>query len=49
MPPPDSPNPQHLTVALVLPEILRREVEHRGLLREGTSLATQLIAWVEMG
>jgi len=36
-------------VASVLPEMLRREVEHRGLLREGSSLAMQLIAWLEMG
>ncbi len=35
-------------VASVLPEMLRREVEHRGLLREGTSLAMQLVAWVEL-
>ena len=31
----------------VLPDMLRREVEHRGLLREGTSLATRLMAWIE--
>ena len=36
-------------VTSVLPEMLRREVEHRGLLREDSSLAMQLIAWVEMG
>ncbi len=32
----------------VLPDMLRREVEHRGLLRDDASLATQPIAWVEM-
>ena len=31
-----------------VPEMLRREVEHRGLLQEGTSLATHLMAWIEM-
>lgn len=36
-------------VASTLPEMLRREVEHRGLLREDNSLAMRLIAWVEMG
>jgi len=30
-----------------LPEMLRREVEHRGLLREDASLATRLIGWIE--
>jgi hypothetical protein len=35
-------------VATVLPEMLRRDVEHRGLLREGSSLAMQLIGWVEL-
>ena len=35
-------------LASVLPEMLRREVEHRGLLREGSSLAMQLIGWVEL-
>lgn len=34
-------------VGSVLPEMLRREVEHRGLLRDDSSLAMQLIAWVE--
>ncbi len=33
----------------VLPEMLRREVQYRGLLREGSSLAMRLIAWVEIG
>jgi len=32
-----------------LPEMLRQEVEHRGLLREDASLATRLIGWVEIG
>jgi hypothetical protein len=32
----------------VLPEMLRRDVEHRGLLLEGGSLSTQLIAWIEL-
>ncbi len=35
-------------VGSVLPEMLRREVEHRGLLRDDSSLAMQLIAWVEL-
>jgi superfamily II DNA or RNA helicase len=30
-----------------LPGMLRRDIEHRGLLREGTSLSTHLIAWIE--
>ncbi|MEX2215951.1 MAG: SNF2-related protein [Phycisphaeraceae bacterium] len=34
-------------VARTLPEMLRREAQHRGLLREGSSLAMQLIGWVE--
>lgn len=36
-------------VTSTIPEMLRREVEHRGLLQEGTSLAMQLVGWVEMG
>ncbi len=32
----------------MLPEMLRREVEHRGLLREDASLATRLIGWIEI-
>lgn len=32
----------------ILPDMLRREVEHRGLLHEGASLATQLTGWVEL-
>ena len=39
---------RHELVASVLPEMLRREVEHRGMLREGCSLAMQLIGWVEL-
>ena len=35
-------------VVSILPEMLRREVEHRGLLRDGASLATSLIGWVEI-
>jgi len=35
-------------VASALPDMLRREVEHRGLLREDASLATQLIGWIEL-
>ena len=35
-------------VASTLPEMLRREVEHRGLLTEDSSLAMQLIGWVEL-
>jgi superfamily II DNA or RNA helicase len=31
-----------------LPDMLRREVEHRGLLREDASLATRLTAWIEL-
>jgi hypothetical protein len=31
-----------------LPDMLRREVEHRGLLREDASLATRLTAWIEI-
>jgi hypothetical protein len=34
-------------ITSVLPEMLRREVEHRGLLREGSSLAMKLIGWME--
>src|SRR5207302_179385 len=34
-------------VSIVLPEMLRREAEHRGLLREDSSLALQLVAWIE--
>lgn len=32
----------------MLPDMLRREVEHRGLLREDSSLATKLIGWIEL-
>ncbi len=35
-------------VASILPEMLRREVEHRGLLREGCSLGMHLIGWAEL-
>ena len=35
-------------VSSILPDALRREVEHRGLLREGASLTTQLSAWIEL-
>ena len=31
-----------------LPDMLRREVEHRGFLREDASLATRLTAWIEL-
>ncbi len=34
-------------VKSTLPDMLRREVEHRGLLREDASLATRLIGWIE--
>lgn len=39
---------RHHLVSAVLPEMLRRDVEHRGLVTEGSSLATQLIGWVEL-
>lgn len=35
-------------VNTLLPEMLRREVEHRGLLIAGSSLAMRLIGWVEI-
>jgi superfamily II DNA or RNA helicase len=35
-------------VASALPEMLRREVEHRGLLREDCSLGMYLIGWAEL-
>jgi len=31
-----------------LPDMLRRDVEHRGLLGQGGSLSTHLLAWVEL-
>lgn len=34
-------------VRTVVPEMLRREVTHRGLMHEGTSIAFRLIAWLE--
>ena len=43
----DAPKRSDL-VAAVLPEMLRREIEHRGLLQEGCSLAMQLIGWAEL-
>jgi hypothetical protein len=39
---------RHELVLSVLPDMLRRGVEHRGLLREGSSLAMRLIGWAEM-
>jgi superfamily II DNA or RNA helicase len=39
---------RHL-ISAVLPQMLRRDVEHRGLLGEGSSLAMRLVAWVELG
>jgi ERCC4-related helicase len=44
----DSPTRERL-VTSTLPDMLRREVEHRGLLREDSSLATRLLGWIEMG
>lgn len=35
-------------VTSVLPEMLRREVEYRGLLREGCSLGMNMVAWAEL-
>ncbi len=35
-------------VNTVLPEMLRRDVEHKGLLRDDSSLASRLIGWIEL-
>jgi hypothetical protein len=43
----DTARRRHL-VSAVLPQMLRRDVEHRGLLSEGSSLAMWLVAWVEL-
>jgi superfamily II DNA or RNA helicase len=43
----DAPQRNELTTA-VLPEMLRREIAHRGLLRDDSSLAVQLLAWLEL-
>ena len=43
-----NPDRRRHLIAAVLPDMLRRDVEHRGLLGEGSSLATQLVAWVEL-
>ena len=43
----DAPSRNNLA-ASVLPEMLRREIEHRGLLQDGCSLAMQLIGWAEL-
>ena len=43
----DTDRRRHL-ISAVLPQMLRRDVEHRGLLGEGSSLAMQLVAWVEL-
>lgn len=31
-----------------MPDMLRRELQHRGLLEEGASVATRLLAWIEL-
>jgi len=31
-----------------LPEMVRRELQHRGLLTDGASVAMRLIAWVQV-
>ncbi len=43
----DAERRRHL-ISSVLPQMLRRDVEHRGLLGEGSSLAMRLVAWVEL-
>ena len=42
----ETPNRNRLVIS-TLPEMLRREVEHRGLLRDQGSLAMQHIAWID--
>ena len=43
-----APERRRQLIASVLPEMLRRDVEHRGLLGEGSSLAMQLVGWIEL-
>lgn len=38
---------RHL-ISAVLPQMLRRDLEHRGLIGDGTSLAIQLVGWAEL-
>jgi hypothetical protein len=43
----DTDRRRHL-ISAVLPQMLRRDVEHRGLVGDGGSLAMRLVAWVEL-
>lgn len=43
-----SPEIRRELVTSVLPEMLRREVEHRSLMREAGSMAMHLVGWVEL-